>query len=126
MSGWVLGKKSSALFYSFDLCFDLLTAPYFQYMLYTALGRTIMMQRTQVYFDPETLELLRQEAEEKEITLARVIREKVEKNIKKKRARKKQMNAAEALMHLAELGEKLGVNGPRDLSQRIDELVYRT
>lgn len=85
-----------------------------------------MMHRTQVYFEPEVLELLRLEAKEKRTTLASVIREKVEKTIKKKKTKRKQMNAAEALMHLAKLGEKLGVNGPKDLSQRIDEFVYRT
>jgi len=85
-----------------------------------------MMQRTQVYFDTETLEFLREEARRKRVTLASVIRGKVERTIKKKRAKRKQMNAAEALSHLAELGEKLGVNGPKDLSQRIDEFVYRT
>ena len=85
-----------------------------------------MMHRTQVYFEPEVLELLRQEAKEKKTTLASVIRAKVEKTVKKKKTKRKQMNAAEALMHLAKLGEKLGVNGPKDLSQRIDEFVYRT
>lgn len=84
------------------------------------------MQRTQVYFEPQTLELLRQEAEEKKTTLASIIREKVEKNIKKKRAKKKQMNASEFLDDIAKLGKKLGVKGPKDLSQRIDEFVYRT
>ena len=83
-----------------------------------------MMHRTQVYFEPEILELLRLEAKEKRTTLASVIREKVEKTIKKK-AKKKQMSAAEALLGLARLGEKLKVNGPKDLSQRIDEFVYR-
>lgn len=83
------------------------------------------MQRTQVYFDTETLELLKEEAKEKKITLARVIREKVEKNIKKK-TKKKQMNAAEFLSHIADLGKKLGVKGPKDLSQRIDEFAYNT
>lgn len=84
------------------------------------------MQRTQVYFEPEILELLREEARKKKATLASVIREKVEKNIKKKRVKREQVSAAQALMHLAELGEKLKVNGPKDLSQRIDEFVYRT
>ena len=84
-----------------------------------------MMHRTQVYFEPEILELLRLEAKEKRTTLASVIREKVEKTINKKRAKKKQMNAAEVLLGLAKLGEKLKVNGPKDLSQRIDEFVYR-
>ena len=84
------------------------------------------MHRTQVYFEPEILELLREEARVKKTTLAGVIREKVEKTVGKKRAKKKQMNAADALLHLAELGERLGVNGPKDLSQRIDEFVYHT
>ena len=85
-----------------------------------------MTHRTQVYFEPEVLEMLREEAKEKRTTLASIIREKVEKTVKKKKTKRKQMNAAEALMHLAKLGEKLGVNGPKDLSQRIDEFVYRT
>lgn len=82
------------------------------------------MHRTQVYFEPEILELLREEAKEKKKTLAGVIREKVVKNIKKKKVVKRK-NAAEVLMGLAKLGEKLGVKGPKDLSQRIDEFVYR-
>lgn len=90
-----------------------------------------MMHRTQVYFDKETLELLRNEAKEKKTTLASVIREKVEKNLpkkakKKKKRVKRQMNAAEALLKIAELGEKLTIHGPKDLSQRIDEFVYKT
>lgn len=85
-----------------------------------------MMQRTQVYFEPDILELLRDEARSKKVTLASVIREKVEKTIKKKKAKKKQMNAAEFLDDIAKLGKKLGVKGPKDLSQRIDEFVYRT
>lgn len=85
-----------------------------------------MMQRTQVYFEPEVLELLREEARKKNATLAGVIREKVEKGINKKKTKKKQMNAAEALDYIAKLGKKLGVKGPKDLSQRIDEFVYRT
>ena len=82
-----------------------------------------MMHRTQVYFEPEVLELLRQEAKEKRTTLAGVIREKVKKKIEKKPKRRK--SAAEILLGLAKLGEKLKVNGPKDLSQRIDEFVYR-
>lgn len=86
-----------------------------------------MMHRTQVYFEPEVLELLRLEAKEKRTTLASIIREKVKKTIKKKKTKKKkQMNAAEFLDDIARLGKKLGVKGPKDLSQRIDEFVYRT
>lgn len=52
----------------------------------------------------------------------------IKKVINKKggRAKKHQKNAAEALLHLAEMGEKRNVRGPKDLSQRIDEFVYRT
>ena len=82
-----------------------------------------MMQRTQVYFDSETLDLLREEAREKKATLASVIREKVEKNIEKKPKRRK--SAAEFLRDIELLGKKLKVRGPKDLSQRIDEFVYR-
>lgn len=121
MSGWRWEKSQSPCFkiLAIDNSFILL------YAVYSILKENIMMQRTQVYFEPEILELLREEARIKKATLASVIREKVEKTIKKN-VKKKQMNAAEALTHLAELGERLGVNGPKDLSQRIDEFVYRT
>lgn len=82
-----------------------------------------MMHRTQVYFEPEILELLRQEAKEKKTTLASVIREKVKKTVKKNPKRRK--NAAEFLRDIELLGKKLKVRGPKDLSQRIDEFVYR-
>ena len=84
-----------------------------------------MMQRTQVYFDSETLDLLREEARKKKATLAGIIREKVEKTIKKKGTAIKEKSAAEILLGIAKLGKKLGVKGPKDLSQRIDEFVYR-
>lgn len=87
------------------------------------------MQRTQVYFDEEVLRILKEEAKMGKTTLAGVIREKVEKNIGrinlKKKVSKKKMNAAEFLTDIANLGKKLGVKGPKDLSQRIDEFVYR-
>lgn len=88
-----------------------------------------MMHRTQVYFEPEILDLLRKEAKEKKTTLASVIREKVVKKIrikkKKKIKVKRRLNAAEFLSDIEKLGKKLGVKGPKDLSQRIDEFVYR-
>jgi len=83
-----------------------------------------MMQRTQVYFEPEVLELLKEEARSKKITLARVIREKVAKNIRRRKS-VKQKSAAEVLLGLARLGEKLNVRGPKDLAKNIDKYVYR-
>lgn len=87
-----------------------------------------IMQRTQVYFDPETLRVLKEEAREKKTTLASVIRGKIERTLPNKRKKKniKKMNAAEFLEDIAQLGKKLGVKGPKDLSKRIDEFVYRT
>lgn len=82
-----------------------------------------MMHRTQVYFEPEILEILREEAKCKKTTLASIIREKVEKTVKKTPKRRK--NAAEFLRDIELLGKKLKVRGPKDLSQRIDEFVYR-
>ena len=88
-----------------------------------------MMQRTQVYFEPEVLDVLREEARKRKTTLAGVIREKVERTLGKKTLKKKvvkkKMNAAEFLLGIAKLGKKLNVKGPKDLSQRIDEFVYR-
>lgn len=98
-------------------------------MLYTAfLLLLFMMHRTQVYFEKEVLETLRQEAKEKKTTLAAVIRGKVMKDTQTKQSQniKKQMNAAEAIGHLVKLGKKHKVKGPKDLSQRIDEFVYKT
>lgn len=85
-----------------------------------------MMHRTQVYFEPEVLETLREEAKRKKTTLASIIRAKVVKGIKRKPKKVKKMNAAEFLGDIAKLGKRLGVKGPKDLSQRIDEFVYRT
>ncbi len=88
------------------------------------------MQRTQVYFEPEVLDALREEARKRKTTLAGVIREKVERSIKKRSLKRekiapKKMDAVQFLTDIANLGKKLGVKGPKDLSQRIDEFVYR-
>lgn len=89
-----------------------------------------MMHRTQVYFDLETLELLREEAREKKTTLASIIRDKVKKTVKKrtiaKRKRTEKKDAYYVLNDLEKLAKKLKVKGPKDLSQRIDEFVYNT
>lgn len=85
------------------------------------------MQRTQVYFDEEILRILKEEARKQKTTLASVIRGKVEKNIKKKRKliKAKKMGTVEFLLGIAKLGEKIKVNGSSDLSQKIDEYVYK-
>lgn len=52
------------------------------------------MHRTQVYFEEEVLEALREEAKKKKTTLAAVIREKVKKEVKIKPVKKS------SIMHL--------------------------
>lgn len=52
------------------------------------------MHRTQVYFEEEVLEALREEAKKKKTTLAAVIREKVKKEVKIKPVKRS------SIMHL--------------------------
>ena len=86
------------------------------------------MHRTQVYFPEEVLEILREEAEKKNTTLAQVIRKKVEsqtpaiKKIKKKK--KKYKNAGNLLRAMAEEAERLGFSGPKDLATNPDKYLY--
>lgn len=78
------------------------------------------MVRKQIYL-PEQLELLISlRAKQEQKPQAQVIREVLEKGLKAK----KQMTAGEALLGLAELGKKLNVKGPADLSERIDDCLY--
>jgi len=60
------------------------------------------MRRTQVYFPEETLELLKKEAKEKNTTMAAVLREKVDKEIKKptKKEIEEAMKAVEEISKL--------------------------
>lgn len=52
---------------------------------------------------------------------AEVIREALEDGIKKKI---KTSNAGQALLELAELGKKLHVKAPKDLSMNLDKYLY--
>jgi len=87
------------------------------------------MHRTQVYFPEEVLDLLREEAEEKNVTLAHIIRKKVTvdmpvaKKTKKKR-KKKKMTGADFLLKMAEKAERLGFKGPKDLASNVDKYLY--
>lgn len=83
------------------------------------------MHRTQVYFPEEVLEILRQEAEEKNTTLAHVIRKKIEKTMPKlKKKKKKYKNAGDLLLEMAKEAERLGASGPKDLATDPDKYLY--
>ncbi len=84
------------------------------------------MARTQVYFEPEVLDYLRQEAIRKKTTLAQIIRTKVIANmpaVRKKTVRKK-MTGADFLLKMAKDAERLGFKGPKDLASNVDKYLY--
>ena len=53
---------------------------------------------------------------------ANVLRQAIGEGIKV--MKKQYFNGAEAMIKLAELGKKWGLKGPKDSSQRIDELMW--
>lgn len=88
------------------------------------------MHRTQVYFPEEILDILREEAEENNVSLAHVIRKKVVagtpavKKIKRKKKERKKMTGADFLQKMAEDAERLGFKGPKDLASSPDKYLY--
>jgi len=77
------------------------------------------MIRTQIYLPKELYQNLNLTAKKENKTKAQVIREALNEGLKKKRG-----NAAGALLELAQLGKKLKLKGPKDLSQNIDKYLY--
>lgn len=90
------------------------------------------MQRTQVYFPKEYLDYLKKEAEEKDTSLADIIRKKVEKaepkikKTKKKKANKTHKNAGDLLLEMAREAKEIGASGPKDLATNPDKYLYGT
>jgi metal-responsive CopG/Arc/MetJ family transcriptional regulator len=80
------------------------------------------MIRTQIYLPKDLYYHIDQVAKREKRAKAQVIRDTLEKGFKSQQ--KFQKNAGEALLRLAELGEKLKVKGPKDLSQNIDKYLY--
>lgn len=86
------------------------------------------MHRTQVYFPEEILDLLREEAEENNVSLAHVIRKKVAaktpaaKKIKKEKKRKK--NAGDLFLEMARDARRMNAKGPKDLATNPDKYLY--
>lgn len=80
-----------------------------------------MMIRTQVYLPKSLYRSIQLIAKKQKKPSAAFIREALEAEVAKE-ARK--TNAGDALLRIAELGERLNVRGPKDLSVNIDNYLY--
>lgn len=78
-----------------------------------------MMIRTQIYLPKELYQEIGWLAKKEKKAKAQVIREALEKDVKKR-----QGSVGKALLELAELGKKLNLRGPKDLSINHDKYLY--
>ncbi len=77
------------------------------------------MIRTQVYLPKHLYQTIDLAAKKEKKPKAQIIRDVLEKGMQRK-----QGNAGTALLKIAELGKKLKLKGPRDLSANIDKYLY--
>jgi predicted DNA-binding protein len=80
----------------------------------------IHMIRKQIYLTRELDQHIHVLSQKENKPEAQVIRELLETGIKKQHP----MSTGEALLGLSRLGEKLGIAGPTDLSERHDDYLY--
>ena len=79
------------------------------------------MHRTQIYLHNDQAQQIALLARQKKQHKARVIRALIQKGID---IEKKETSAGDALLKLAELGKKLNLKGPTDLSVNHDKYLY--
>lgn len=79
------------------------------------------MIRTQVYLPKILYQQVSLIAKRENKAKAQVVREALEEGLEK---RNRYSNAGQALLELAELGKKLRLKGPKDLSVNIDKYLY--
>lgn len=80
------------------------------------------MLKTYLYI-PEQLEIkINQTAQSQNKSKAEVIRQALERGLKEEEKRARA--GVEALFKIAELGKKYKLKGPKDSSERIDELLW--
>jgi len=79
------------------------------------------MIRTQVYLPKQLSQEIELVAKKEKKPRAQVIRESLERGLK---TDSNMESAGEALLKLAELGKKLGLRGPKDLSINHDKYLY--
>jgi hypothetical protein len=81
------------------------------------------MIRTQVYLTEEQSHDIKALARRERRPEADILRDLVERGRLTTRG-KRQETAGDALLRLAELGTRLGLRGPTDLSTRLDDYLY--
>ncbi len=79
-----------------------------------------MMIRKQIYIPKDLDQRLSVAAKQAGKSETQIIRE----ALADKLSQRSTMTAGEALLGLAKLGEKLGISGPTDLSERHDDYLY--
>jgi metal-responsive CopG/Arc/MetJ family transcriptional regulator len=79
------------------------------------------MIRTQVYLPEQLYKSIKLQARLEKKPAAQIIRDVLEEGIE---AKKPTQTLGEALLGLAELGKKLNLSGPTDLSTNIDKYLY--
>jgi predicted transcriptional regulator len=80
------------------------------------------MIRTQVYLTEQLAQDIKRLATSTQQPQAQVIRDALEQGLQELTAHTS--NTAKGLLALAELGRKLNVHGPADLSARLDDYLY--
>jgi hypothetical protein len=82
------------------------------------------MIRTQVYLTEEQAQTIKLRSKQEQKPEAQVIRELVDRGLTVHAPGAKRKSTGEALLELAELGERLGLTGPIDLSTNHDDYLY--
>ena len=84
------------------------------------------MVRTQIYLPKSQLDLLKEKALEKGVTVSEMIRQIIDENINNTESTKKYQNDGDFLLSIAEKSKKYkrDTNYPKDLSQNLDKYLY--
>ena len=83
------------------------------------------MQRTQIMITDEQMELLRNEAYKRRVSIAELVRESIDKQFKPQPATNTHnTNVGQALLDIAHESKQLKRSGPPDLSSNVDSYMY--
>jgi hypothetical protein len=82
------------------------------------------MIRTHVYLTEEQAQTIKLRSRQEQKPEAQVIRELVDRGLTVHALGAKRKSTGEALLELADLGKKLGLTGPTDLSTNHDDYLY--